>query len=134
MLKKCCTICKDEKFISEFRKHSANKDGIYSQCKSCDYSRIKNHKIKLKEKICNFLLQHFEENPCRMCGETNPILLEFDHLRDKSVNVSKAILDMWSIERLQDEIDKCQVLCANCHRMKTAKDQNWHLYRMLYKK
>ena len=62
---------------------------------------------------------------CVDCGESNPIVLEFDHVRGKK---KKAIADMvshsYSIETIKEEIRKCEIRCANCHRIKTLERQN----------
>ncbi len=57
---------------------------------------------------------------CVDCGESNPVVLEFDHVRGKK---RRAIADMvgnyYSIETIKKEIRKCEIRCANCHRKKT---------------
>jgi len=132
IMKKCfmkrCSRCKISKHIEKFNRNSTKKDGLRNECKECT-SKMKKEK---KAYIYEFLMKHFKENPCSSCGETNPILLDFDHLRDKKISIANAITNQWSLERIQDEIDKCQVLCSNCHRMKTAKDHNWYMYKKLY--
>jgi hypothetical protein len=45
--------------------------------------------------------------------------LQFDHLRDKVGNVSEMVARGFSLERLKKEIEKCQVVCANCHAIRT---------------
>jgi hypothetical protein len=70
-------------------------------------------------------------HPCVDCGESDPVCLDFDH-RDaveKRVNVSKILSREASLETLAEEIAKCDMRCANCHRRRTAKQQNWHIYR-----
>lgn len=71
-----------------------------------------------------FVLEYLQTHPCTICGETDPVVLEFDHSSNyvKAANISKLINSNCSMKRLIAEIDKCQVLCANCHRRKTAKD------------
>lgn len=54
---------------------------------------------------------------CVDCGEVDPIVLEFDHLRDKEFNLAHYAKASW--ERLHAEIAKCEVVCANCHRRRT---------------
>lgn len=64
--------------------------------------------------------KHVEEikndRGCVNCGETEPCCLDFHHLEDKDYNISKMIGDDASLEKIDEEIDKCVVICANCHR------------------
>ncbi len=73
-----------------------------------------------KEYIWNFKLQ----NPCYMCGESHPACLDFHHINVKTK--FEAVADLArknrSLEVIQREIDKCEILCANCHREKHFKD------------
>lgn len=77
----------------------------------------------IREYIWNYLLEH----PCLHCGEDDPRVLEFDHLDPsiKSFNISEASKNVSKIETVQAEIDKCQILCANCHRRKTFDQFGW---------
>jgi hypothetical protein len=56
---------------------------------------------------------------CVDCGEKNHIVLDFDHIRDKKYNVSRMIHDGFSWKAIMREIQKCEVVCANCHRIRT---------------
>ena len=60
-----------------------------------------------------------ENNPCAECGVFYPhYMMEFDHVRGgKKFNIGNS--HGHSLEELLDEIDKCEVVCANCHRMRT---------------
>jgi hypothetical protein len=60
-----------------------------------------------------------EASGCMDCGETNPIVLDFDHLHNKKYNVSRMIHDGFSWAAIKKEIAKCEVVCANCHRIRT---------------
>ncbi len=67
-----------------------------------------------------FLLDYFSDHPCADCGERDPLVLEFDHLGDKRFNIAKGIRDRnWTA--VLAEIAKCEVVCANCHRRRTAR-------------
>jgi hypothetical protein len=66
-----------------------------------------------------YLVEFFTTHPCSDCGETDPVVLEFDHLGDKAFNIAKGLRDR-SWKALIDEIAKCDIVCANCHRRRTA--------------
>lgn len=61
-----------------------------------------------------------EKSGCLDCGIKNPIVLDFDHLRDKKYNVAKMLSHGFSEKKFLEEIAKCEVRCSNCHRIKTA--------------
>jgi hypothetical protein len=56
---------------------------------------------------------------CTDCGEKNPIVLDFDHLFDKKYNISRMVHDGFSWKAILKEVAKCEVVCANCHRIRT---------------
>ena len=59
------------------------------------------------------------EAGCCECGyDANPYALDFDHINpeEKEFNISKK-LQQYSWKKLKVEIDKCRVMCANCHRI-----------------
>lgn len=56
---------------------------------------------------------------CTDCTLSDPIVLEFDHLGDKTHDVSKMVCDGYSWNRIMLEIQKCEPVCANCHRRRT---------------
>lgn len=53
---------------------------------------------------------------CGRCGFDNPLALHFHHDGDdKEITICKAIRDGWPWHKIEKEIKKCTVLCANCH-------------------
>lgn len=64
--------------------------------------------------------------PCVDCGGIfPPICMDFDHVKgDKIIHISGAVARGWAIKRIQAEIDKCEVVCANCHRIRTFSDSS----------
>jgi len=61
--------------------------------------------------------------PCLDCGNSFPtVCMDFDHLPEfeKEFNITDGIRKGYSIERLRIEIAKCEVVCSNCHRIRTA--------------
>lgn len=73
------------------------------------------------------MVAHLKENRCVDCGESDPIVLQFDHREpsEKSGNVSALISRGNSWSRVLAEIEKCDVRCANCHMRRTAKQFGW---------
>ncbi len=73
-----------------------------------------------------YIKAHLEANPCIDCGETDPIILEFDHVTGtKEFNISDAARIGYGMPKLKAEIAKCEVRCANCHRKKTYERGGW---------
>lgn len=56
---------------------------------------------------------------CSLCGERHPAVLQFHHVRgEKEFEISTAVSQNMKWERIAKEIEKCDVLCANCHLKK----------------
>lgn len=73
------------------------------------------------------IIEYLKDHPCIDCGEADPVVLEFDHRGDKVTEISAAAyMRAWTWERVEAEIAKCEVRCANCHKRKTAREQGWH--------
>jgi len=127
--KKVCSKCKIEKSINEFRLRNKLKGWRHSECNLCHKSFTKPYYQKYKkdylarnkarrDTIYGYILAYKLEHPCEICGESEPVCLDFHHLRDKKFNISEAtyLLSLRNIEELKNEIAKCQILCSNCHR------------------
>lgn len=85
-----------------------------------DTSTLQGRKRMLVAERIDFLVAYLREHPCTDCGEADPIVLEFDHLRDKKFGIAAGLRDReW--QSVLDEMAKCEVVCANCHRRRTAK-------------
>lgn len=81
------------------------------------------YKQVLREYVWNYLSTH----PCIGCGETDPAALEFHHVHgEKTKEVSNILKNGAALTTLITEIEKCDVLCANCHRKLAAKEQGWY--------
>jgi hypothetical protein len=93
-----------------------------------EVARINGYRIENRASMLAYLLAH----PCVECGETDPVMLDFDH-RDpsnKSGNVTFiAARKPWHL--VLREIEKCDIRCANCHMRRTAQQFNWRKVRGL---
>ena len=98
------------------RHYLANKQRYVAQAKA-------RQRVLYRERTA-YLLEYFERNPCMDCGESDPVVLEFDHLdaNAKLFNISQA-LPYRGWQSILDEINKCDVVCANCHRRRTGRRQ-----------
>jgi hypothetical protein len=84
-----------------------------------DYiARARAHDKKVTAKGRAWLLEYLLANPCVDCGEADPIVLEFDHRpgSGKRFDVGAFATGNYSFQSLLDEVAKCDVRCANCHR------------------
>lgn len=134
-----CKKCQQDKEESEFYWRNKEKGIRRTDCKvCCEAARDHTHYYRNHEKykaltrarndvararVRDFVLEYLEGNPCTVCGESDPVVLEFHHRNseEKEHNVSKLIKNGWVLQRLKDEIEKCDVVCANCHKRLTAK-------------
>ena len=95
-----------------------------------DVYRIKRraNSVKVRNQNRNHILQYLESHPCIDCGETDPIVLEFDHRMDstKRNNIGNMLSGAAAWTSIWTEIQKCEVRCSNCHKRKTARDFKWY--------
>lgn len=140
---KTCKRCGKQKPESDFNKNTTRNDGLQSDCRACDRERkrvryqqkgdeirdrnnkhIRRIRRAARLEAVALLVAYLKLHPCVDCGETDPIVLEFDHLRDKKHNIASMIgRRCW--DDILKEIEKCQVCCANCHKRRTAKRRGW---------
>ncbi|HZN16349.1 MAG TPA: hypothetical protein VFB78_18945 [Acidimicrobiales bacterium] len=138
--RKRCSTCRQWKPLNDFNRRSTAKDGRQWSCRSCNsdyhrrnkarhnaqiHARTKREVRANTERLWAYLLGH----PCVDCGEADPVVLEFDHLRDKRRNVAQLVRG-WPWSTVLAEIAKCEVVCANCHRRRTYTRQgSWRVTR-----
>ena len=70
--------------------------------------------------IRTYIQEYKQSKPCHDCKENYPYyMMDFDHLGDKDFNISNFQNYTEKIEIIKKEIEKCDVVCANCHRIRT---------------
>ena len=131
---KTCSKCKLSKKASEFNKQKRNKDGLNFQCRKCQnqwqrehYKKSERRKKQVRkndkaavQRTRTFIAEYLKNHPCIDCGYSNILALEFDHLRDKKFEIADKISTAISKEKIQQEINKCEVVCSNCHKIRTS--------------
>jgi hypothetical protein len=139
---KRCGTCGEIKLLSEFNRRSARR--YQSKCRACNSEYLKEHyaknlayyvdkaaRFKKRQKTASRtkILAYLADHPCVDCSETDPIVLQFDHVRGVKISeVAKMVADGRAWKWIEAEIGKCEVRCANCHIRRTAKQHGWHGY------
>ena len=132
---KICKHCLTQKPLSSFKTYKGKKNNHYL-CEECirkynrDYwakkkkhlsKKKKENALKLKERNKLYVIDFLKKSKCVDCSIDNLLVLEFDHIKEKKLyNISEMVSNC-SLETLKKEIEKCEVVCANCHRIRTAK-------------
>ena len=141
---KRCSMCGEVKLLDDFHRDRASRDGLQNRCKPCNIElnkrwyrenpdvrerRMDEQARTLKRNRHREIWVYLCTHPCVDCGEADPIVLEFDHLRDKVANVTKLASTKRPWSAILEEIAKCDVVCANCHRRRTAARVNSTRYQ-----
>lgn len=120
--KRVCVSCKEALDDSEFSFRSDHPHLKVSQCKFCENARTR-YKTSVRVDIVNYLKV---DEGCADCGyNAYPQALDYDHLPGtvKKYNVGEMVRHApWDV--ILEEIEKCEVVCANCHRVRTWKRAN----------
>lgn len=132
---KVCSKCKERKELKNFSKNKTKQDNLQASCKACHSVYLKNHYLKnknyykekakisnvlYKEQIQSYVRNLKENNPCSDCRKYFPYyVMDFDHLRDKKFSIAFACARVFSIKRIKQELNKCQLVCSNCHRKRS---------------
>ncbi len=149
-MKKVCSRCGEERDAEqEFSWRDKEKGKRQPRCKYCqselskqhyrDNKQIYNERIRISKakriaanasRISSYLSTH----PCVDCSQADIRLLEFDHVNGQKIRGIANLLTWgfnWSA--IEAEIAKCEVRCANCHRIKTIEhDRGWRSSQPLH--
>jgi len=102
---KNCSICGVEL-------ENSNKN--HGWCKDCKSKKQKEHRLHIKQRCVDY-----KGGECQICGYNKCLAaLEFHHIEshDKDFTISFASSSLKNMEEIKKELDKCILLCANCHR------------------
>ena len=136
-----CYDCGETKPITAFAFANQAKGTRQGRCRSCHAAYRRGHYVRnraryiqqevarirrYREENRRLLREYLRAHPCVDCGETDIVVLDFDH-RDPAEKTHEVVLlavhKPWS--RVLTEIAKCDVRCANCHRRRTAVQYGW---------
>jgi hypothetical protein len=133
---KRCARCGETRPVSDFNRNRTTRDGLQASCQTCmrayqaahyanhrerHIARVRQDNARRKAAAAAELQAYLRTHPCVGCGTTDVRVLEFDHRQGeaKRANVSAMVGMGLPWERVLQEIAKCDVRCANCHRIMT---------------
>ncbi len=121
---KTCRYCKISYPESDFGIAKTTDTKVYrrQKCRYC-YRETKNI---LRAKRIDAVDIIKEKQGCIRCKITDPRVLEFHHLNSskKEFNIADYYYSHFSFEKLEEEIAKCVIICANCHRIFHSEERN----------
>lgn len=101
------------------KQHYQNNKQLYNE-------RTQLSKAQVLSQNKSLLYAYLSTHPCIDCGEKDIRLLEFDHISgQKSEGIANLLSWGFNWPTLEAEIAKCEVRCANCHRIKTTERGSW---------
>lgn len=125
-------MCNSVKSAKDFNKKG---NGLQPYCKLCDRERSKKYYKENSEKqkkqiyaarkrrgenVRQYIRELKESTPCADCGIRYPYyVMDFDHQREKEFLVSRSVTCGKNLDAVKKEIEKCEIVCANCHRIRT---------------
>lgn len=135
---KYCKRCDSHKPRSDFNKrtYKSGTVGYSAYCKSCNRSYLKEHYekdkpsyirrgLKQRQKVREQYRELKESKPCTDCRLYFPYyVMQFDHINlDKNDTVSN-IMRSGAVQKMLDEMAKCEIVCSNCHAERTHQRKN----------
>ena len=97
-----CGNCHRKKTLLSSRTNAANDNDKYQK--------------RVRQKKRKYINEYLSTHPCVDCKETEPLVLEFDHIKEKKYGIAFLVGSRLCLETLKEEIKKCEVRCVNCHR------------------
>jgi len=139
-----CSICKLEKTNADFNFKIKKENLLCKHCKECQKLLRRKSYQKNREYFLNYQKTHFkqwrkerkdfikkykEKKPCVDCKQIYPhYVMDFDHLPEFKKEIKIGSRGFYHSEDvLVKEFEKCELVCSNCHRIRTWKRKNGKL-------
>lgn len=149
--RKCEQEKEDEKFeavISPIKYGGNGKQYRRKICKACKSAKAnairqeyrKEYNVDNKEKRAQraralkaeakAIISQLKLSPCSDCAKTfDPVAMDFDHIDTKHKEISRMLSGAYKIDFILEEIKKCEIVCACCHRIRTKRRKKKPIYR-----
>ncbi len=118
-----CRLCRTQSEVSRYGSSAPRRNREYYLAKA------RKQRASALSRSWEFVLRYLQGHPCIDCQESDPRVLEFDH-RDpatKRAPVSVLVAEGYGLDAIAQEIAKCDVRCANCHRIRTRERAGWFM-------
>lgn len=128
MTYRTCSVCKEEKLITDYRKDKTNPSGYRYDCKLCARNSAKqryndNYRQKYGHKNRTRYISNYDKISqikaklgCLFCEEKTIVCLEFHHIDKNGKDLSLGNARSYPWQRIYEEILKCVCVCSNCHK------------------
>jgi hypothetical protein len=112
---------KGKQRAAQQRSYQRNKDRYLAEHQLSEWKIKRNTWAANKRAEIMAHINAQKEVPCADCGvQYPPYVMDFDHVRgEKFGSVNWLVAQRYRLEVIQEEIDKCEVVCSNCHRERT---------------
>jgi hypothetical protein len=137
---KTCNRCGELKQLTDFRRERTASSGRGATCSRCvandaqrryhanggrEKQRVRRMNLRADR---HETIESIKDVPCSDCGGRFPrVCMDFDHVRGVKVqSISRMIHESYPWDAILEEIAKCDVVCANCHRVRTATRGHWY--------
>jgi hypothetical protein len=147
---KQCARCKQFKDESEFNWRWKDLGRLQSVCRDCQSKQGKEsyskHSEEVREKAAlvkqksieeaqRFIYEYLSNSICVDCGEYDFSVLTFDHVRGvKKMEVSQMASQGYTISSIRKEIEKCEIVCFNCHMRRENERRSGGRFRRFWPK
>lgn len=112
-----CWDCRGKYAKENFERLQVYRREYHAKNKTLKQERDAERRAEMRE-----LVDQQKDQPCIDCGKKwPPVAMDFDHVRgDKIMDVARMVGSAYRWELIAAEIAKCEVVCACCHRLRTA--------------
>lgn len=135
---KRCSTCRTDQPLDAFAVSRRARDGRQSRCRACwrgwyaehrdeHIALVGRRRAQVRAEHRQRLVEHLLAHPCADCGEADLRVLDLDHddPAGKVADVARLISMNIAWQRIAEEIAKCTVRCASCHRRRTAEERGY---------
>src|SRR5438445_9252423 len=143
MTTKAYPRCRRVLDVADFNWRNRAKGRLQPYCRPCGRAYVRDHYLRNQayyvskavarnglrhHEAARRVLEYLRDHPCVDCAESDPVVLDFDHVvrSEKRSSIALMVRDGLGWDTIQGEIAKCAVRCANCHRRRTARQFSWY--------